>query len=421
MVKFVIATYMPEEGNVNSKDFLNNVRGTFAKEQQDLTVINLNNVSEETLAKYIETGMIDCFAFTPETLSDEKGKKVVTGVLKADLNLKRNTKFLNVYDGQDKDNVEKSVGIGNILLDEKYRGNITHLDISGDERLFSQNLKGMKNEAIKTREKLQEKETDIMELACSVNDQIRTGKDEYTATHIRSVAIIADAIATKMELSDEEKDILRVGALLHDIGKIDVSDSVLKKPSRLTNEEFKEMSSHVAFGEVELNQFDLGPYERAKLVAEQHHEKFDGRGYPRGLKGEEIDSLARILSLADSTQAMFGRDYQAGRTKDELIAELNRCAGTQFDPNMVGYLCEILEKEPESIYVSYDKDGKISYQAPDVRKVVENKEKEREKMADNMFKNAVVSQEDIAKKDLEYKNSSNINNIEKENPDDLSI
>ena len=212
-----------------------------------------------------------------------------------------------------------------------------------------------------------------------VVQSIETDKDEYTAKHIRSVSKIAEVIAQKKGIKAEEIDILKIGALLHDIGKADITDKVLKKPSRLTDDEFKEMKSHVTLGEIELNSYNLGDFERAKVIASEHHERFDGRGYPRGLKGNEIDELSRIVSLADATQVMFGRNYQSGRKKSELINELKQCAGTQFDPEMVGILCNVLDKEPELVYVSYDENENIIYDVPDTDKLLNETKLSRSK------------------------------------------
>ena len=179
------------------------------------------------------------------------------------------------------------------------------------------------------------------------------------------------------------------------------------------------MKSHVVFGEVELSQYNLGKFERSKSIASEHHERYDGRGYPRGLKGEEIDKLSRIVSIADAAQAMFGRSYQAGKTKDQLIDQLNENAGTQFDPNMVGTLIEILEKEPESIGVSYDAEGKISYEVKDIDDILNddveaNKDKEQTTMND-FFANL---KKGVVKTPTEYTSNKEGNNSrEKENKD----
>lgn len=371
MIKYVMAMYLPEESKcVENGKIMDCIKSTFTKDDKEVTIVDLNHMNDAILKKFIETGAIDTFVFSPDTITSEKGRSIITKVLKADIELDKNTQFLDIYSSESEENIQKAVDVGQLLLSEEYMSKLTHLAVETDTRLISQNLLGMRNDAIKTRKKLQEKDENILSFATRVVKNIELEKDEYTAKHIRSVAAIAEAIARNMGLSNQEIDILKIGALLHDMGKEDVADFVLKKPSRLTDDEFKEMKQHVAFGEMELNQYDLGKYERAKIIAAEHHEKFDGTGYPRGLKGEEIDVLSRIAALADATQAMFGRSYQSGRTKDDLITELRRCAGTQFDPAMVEILCDILDKEPESIHVSYDEEGKIKYEVPSVEEIV---------------------------------------------------
>lgn len=374
MKKFVMALCLPKDSkNINSREISKMVTESLADkdgEAKDVVILDLNNVSSDAIDKFINMGGIDCFAFTPDTLLEDTSKDMLSKVLKADRDLGKNTHFLNVYNSKDEENVEKSVALGDTLLKDEYHTSISHMDVCQDKRLLKQNLKGIKNQSLKTREMLMEKEDDVLDLTKKIVDEIEKDKDEYTARHIKSVCMIAEKIAKKMDVSDKDIETLKIGALLHDIGKKDVTDAVLKKEERLTDEEFFEMRSHVSFGEIELNQYDLGEYERAKLISAEHHERFDGRGYPRGLEGKSIDSLARIASVADSTQAMFGRSYQEPKTKTQIIDELNRCKGEQFDPEVVDVLVEILEKEPQSIGVSYDKDGKISYEVKDTDEIV---------------------------------------------------
>ncbi len=403
MKKFVIATSIPDESQqIDNKKVMDLITNTFKDGDnvpKDVVVMNLNNVSEEALNKFIDMGSIDCFAFTPETASNEQGRETIKKVLQSEVNLKKNTQFLNIYNGNSNENIQNSIALGNVMLQEQYKSKISHLDINSDERLISQNLKGMRNDALKTRDMLMEKEEDILGLVKNIVDRIGTEKDEYTSRHIRSVCSISEQVARKMDMSEEDIELLKIGALLHDVGKIDVTDEVLKKPAKLTDQEFFEMRMHVTFGEIELNQFDLGEYERAKVIASEHHERYDGRGYPRGLKGEEIDTLSRIVSIADATQAMFGRSYQSGRTKDSLIGELQKCSGVQFDPEMVDILCDILEKEPETIGVSYDEEGKISYDVKETKQLLEKQPTQSEK--DDFFSNLKSG----LNEDVEYKSA----------------
>lgn len=391
MEKFVVALCLPKEsdnidvGKVRGV-MLNSFSGKKSK-ANDVVIIDLNNTSSEAINKFIDMGGIDCFAFTPDTLLEEGSKDILSRVLKADKEIGKSTNFLNVYNGRSDENIEKSIAIGDKLLEDKYHTTITHMDICQQDKLFIQNLMGMKNQALRTRKLLMEKEDDVLDLTRRIVDDIEKDKDQYTAKHIKSVCMIAEKIADDMGLSEQEIETLKIGALLHDVGKKDVSDAVLKKPERLTDEEFLEMRSHVSFGEIELNQYNLGEYERAKIVAAEHHERFDGKGYPRGLEGKDIDSLARIASVADAAQAMFGRSYQKGKTKDELIEQLEKGSGTQFDPEVVGVLINILDKEPQSIGVSYNEDGVISYDVKDTYDIIARDEDETSEFVKGLKEN----------------------------------
>lgn len=159
-------------------------------------------------------------------------------------------------------------------------------------------------------------------------------KDSYTRGHSERVALYAVAIAQQLELSAVEIEQIGNAALLHDIGKISVADTILSKPSRLTSEELGEIRAHPVRG-VEILEWvdtfhDLLDYVR------YHHERFDGNGYPEGLRADQIPLGARILCVADSFDAMTsGRPYQRARTTQQALEELKSCAGGQFDPEVV--------------------------------------------------------------------------------------
>jgi HD-GYP domain-containing protein (c-di-GMP phosphodiesterase class II) len=134
-----------------------------------------------------------------------------------------------------------------------------------------------------------------------------------------------------------DKDALRdleLGALLHDIGKIGVPDAVLRKPAKLNEDEWNKMKLHPHHGQKILRNIPF--LEGAARIVSQHHEKWDGSGYPIGLRGEDIDIGARIFSVVDAFDAMISdRVYRRGCSYEEALTELNRCAGTQFDPLVV--------------------------------------------------------------------------------------
>ena len=159
-------------------------------------------------------------------------------------------------------------------------------------------------------------------------------RDPYTAGHSQRVADLSVSIGRQMQLSDPELESLRLGALLHDIGKIGVSDAILRKPSRLTPEEFEQIKLHPTLGARILK--PLRFLDAQLAVVELHHERPDGRGYPHGLKGDEIPLFARIVHVADAFDAMTSaRAYRGALPVAAAVAELWRLIGADFDANAV--------------------------------------------------------------------------------------
>lgn len=169
-------------------------------------------------------------------------------------------------------------------------------------------------------------------------------KDHYTYGHSMRVAFFATTLGREWGLSDEELYDLELTALFHDIGKIGVPDSVLLKPSKLTDEEFDMMKSHPVKSAEILKGFE--PFEEIAKFAKHHHERFDGRGYPDGLKEDEIPLFSRILLIADTFDAMTSsRPYRKGLSFQIAYDELNEFAGKQFDPELVTCFLRAMAKE----------------------------------------------------------------------------
>lgn len=168
-------------------------------------------------------------------------------------------------------------------------------------------------------------------------------KDPFTRGHSDRVASFSVAIGEHMGLSGEQRVALEMAAYLHDIGKIGIREEILMKPGRLSEAEMGQMRHHPLIGANILRPVAF-PWPIAPVVR-HHHEHWDGRGYPAGLRGEEIPLLARILSVADSYEAMVSdRPYRRGRSPEEAIEELRRCSGTQFDPRVVDALISVLDQ-----------------------------------------------------------------------------
>ncbi len=171
-------------------------------------------------------------------------------------------------------------------------------------------------------------------------------KDAYTNEHSQRVAYISCMIAQELGWPPEQVDVLHKIALLHDIGKIGVPDSVLKKPERLTDEEYEQMKQHTFIGAEILKELTTLP--NVALGAKYHHERYDGTGYPNKLTGEDIPIEARIIGVADAFDAMNSqRIYRELCDMDYVFTELERGRGTQFDPAVVDALLRVIGRNPE--------------------------------------------------------------------------
>ena len=172
---------------------------------------------------------------------------------------------------------------------------------------------------------------------------ILNSKDRYTLAHTERDVLYADALAKRIGLSEERRRYLRFGALLHDIGKVEIPIEVLTKRGPLTHSEWLIMKSHVEIGENIARPIPgLAP---CLPIIRHHHERFDGKGYPDGLAGEEIPLEARILTIADSFDAMTtSRPYQKKRSMESAFQELRACAGKQFDPDLVEPFIEVVRE-----------------------------------------------------------------------------
>ncbi|MFM7322213.1 MAG: HD domain-containing phosphohydrolase [Armatimonadota bacterium] len=170
--------------------------------------------------------------------------------------------------------------------------------------------------------------------------------DRGSRDHSKQMAGIAVQLATRMGLSEDACDALEVAGLLHDIGKIAIPDSLLMKPGSLTPEEYETVKEHVVYSARIVKA--LPQIDHIVAGVAHHHERWDGKGYPNRLRETEIPLLARILSVADSFSAMITtRPYRPGMTIDEALAELERNAGTQFDPEVVAHFTAMVQASGE--------------------------------------------------------------------------
>ena len=164
-------------------------------------------------------------------------------------------------------------------------------------------------------------------------------KDPYTSGHSYRVYKMAKDLGKLFSLPEQLQVSLEGGALLHDIGKIGIRDAILLKPASLTMDEFRIMKTHVVLGADIISQSDSLKHCLEPVLF--HHERIDGKGYPHGLAGEDIPLIAKITCLVDAYDAMTtNRIYTPAKTPEEAMAELKRCAGTQFDNEVVEAFAE---------------------------------------------------------------------------------
>lgn len=170
-------------------------------------------------------------------------------------------------------------------------------------------------------------------------------RDDDTGNHTRRLGEFAALVAKQLGLDEETCDLLRVAAPMHDIGKVGIPDSILLKPGKLTPEEFEIIKTHTTIGAQILSGSQVPLLHAAEEIAHTHHEKWDGSGYPRKLPGEAIPLSGRIVAVCDVFDALLSvRPYKKAWTVEETLAEIQRCSGTQFDPQVVDAFVAVLPK-----------------------------------------------------------------------------
>jgi putative two-component system response regulator len=209
-------------------------------------------------------------------------------------------------------------------------------------KYFNENLQKMVEEKTQSVIELQNALLKTMAELVECRDDTTGGHIERTQ---RGIKILLDEIEKSGIYREETKgwdvDLLLQSCQLHDVGKISINDNILKKPGKLTEEEFNDMKKHASFGEQIIEKIETLAKESdfldyAKIFAASHHEKWDGSGYPRGLKGEKIPLLGRIMAIADVYDALVSeRPYKDAFSHEEAVRIITEGSGTQFDPSLV--------------------------------------------------------------------------------------
>ncbi|NPV39336.1 MAG: response regulator [Brevinematales bacterium] len=214
---------------------------------------------------------------------------------------------------------------------------VEHLHLLDEKKLYVQTLETKVKEAT-------ENLAHVFYEILSSTIYILEARDINTLRHSQDVAWYGELLGKELGLSETDLEKLRIGGILHDIGKVGVKDEILFKPGRLTPDEYAIVKQHPVIGKKIL--YPIAQFDRDILdIVYYHHEYWDGNGYPEGKRGEAIPKLARIMAIADAYSAMVAeRVYKPAKKPAEALAELTRCAGTQFDPELVPVFCTMIEK-----------------------------------------------------------------------------
>lgn len=224
----------------------------------------------------------------------------------------------------------------------KFLKNLAQMANTSKLRYVSHSLLQKEHEKVM----LLEDQNAVLDTLMKLNSFIEL-KDEYTKMHSDHVSNYAVLLGKNLGLSDEEIRLLRIGGELHDIGKVGIPDTIIQKQGGLSDEEFEIMKRHTIIGDLILPNEG---YDDIKQMIRSHHEKMDGTGYPDGLKGDEIPYFARILSVADTFDAMTTqRSYNRKKTLEEAFTELRRSA--RLEPNRYGKLSQQLDPTLVEVFI----------------------------------------------------------------------
>jgi putative two-component system response regulator len=226
------------------------------------------------------------------------------------------------------DRVEVILRINNLL-----RTRFLHLELQ-------QNNSTLEEKILKRTNELQLAKFEILQVLGRAAEY----RDDMTGQHTQRVGDLSALIASQIGLPQQQVELIRKAAPLHDIGKIGIPDELLLKPGRYEPHEFERMKAHTTIGESILQGSYFDVLKLAGVIARSHHEKWDGTGYPHGLKGEDIPIEARIVALADFYDALtHERPYKRAWTSEEALAEVERQRGLHFEPKIVDAFIQLYQ------------------------------------------------------------------------------
>jgi len=197
---------------------------------------------------------------------------------------------------------------------------------------------------------------------------IAEGHSIETHAHVKRVSEFTYKLAKLYGMEEEEAALLRDASYMHDIGKLGVADTILHKDAKLTPKEFKEIQKHTILGAEMLERSNLPLFQAAKIIAQQHHEKFDGSGYPKGLRGHKIHIYGRIVAIADVFDALlFKRSYKSSWSHEEVLVYMKEMSGKHFDAKLIDILFEHIDDFLQ-IYNTHIEKEKLNYKLQSKKK-----------------------------------------------------
>ena len=236
--------------------------------------------------------------------------------------------------------VIKGECVGAVMMASKSNGHPRKSHFSQDDMYFLKFIADKASMQIENRMLYESLFEGVLDTLTSLIVAINR-RDMYTEGHCKRVADMCLTLADRMGATDYQKDEVRVVAPIHDVGKVGIPDSILLKPSLLSEPEYNLMKNHSVFGEEIINRFDILSNEAR--ITRHHHERFDGGGYPDRLAGEAIPYCSRLIAICDTYDAMVtDRPYRKGMAEDKTVEEIKMCRGTQFDPVMTDCFLEMI-------------------------------------------------------------------------------
>lgn len=334
--------------------------------QLGVNITDLSTISEQCKEFLIKTCSMDCYIFTSDSMKSNELMNNFIELFKRIKSTKHYIKFVNMYDGDDVKDCEAALEIIDFFIKNKVGKYLYSMNIRKETYINATYLQRVKNESLESKEGSEVKITNLTRFL-EKYDQMIQKKDAYTAEHGRAVCKFAMEIGKKIGLKNNDLVVLTVGAALHDIGKYEIDIKILTKEKRLSDPEFLQIKNHPMIGKsiidlISITELSERENEIVEFCVEQHHERFDGTGYPRKIDGTIIHEFSMIVSLADAFHAMLGRSYQKPKSKSLIIKIIKECSGTQFNPKYVELFCDMLENDFESLGLC-EQDGYLRYSA----------------------------------------------------------